>query len=57
MKLEITAEEFTSMYLELTNQEISEKLGISVFIINRYAKALGLQKKLGRPFKKYEFDK
>lgn len=57
MKLNITKEKFREMYLNKTNKEICDELGISYFILVKFANQLGLKKRAGRPFKRYEFEK
>lgn len=57
MKLQMTKEQFTELFLsELTMKELEEKLGMREWHIRKYAKALNLRKKTGRPRNKYEFE-
>lgn len=56
MKMNVTKEQFVWMYNNLTLDEMCKELNTSKYIITKCAKQEGLVKKMGRPFKKYEFE-
>ena len=47
-EINVTKEQFKEMYMNLTNDEIQEKLGISYYVLTKYAKLLNLKKRCGR---------
>lgn len=46
-EIKVNAEEFKKLYMELTNKELAEKLGVKPNQVSKIAKQLGLSKPRG----------